>query len=304
MTKNTTELREAINEVVIEGKLREKNIEEATIDTKDGKAEVIRGEIIVATGENAEHRIRVFANKLTKDKKENSVYKGLHTVMEDYVSIAEALKSGLTEDEATKVRITKGKLGLNEFYTPTGELRSFPVISTNFINRVQGEFNPRAEFSLELFFESLSHEIVNEEETGRLVVKGIVPIYGGKVIPLTLYAPKGEIADYLDSTYEVNRTGKVWGEVINEVEITKTIEKGFGKAKEKIISNIKHELLITGGDEEQYDEENTNSYSVEVIRKALADRDIYLDSLLDKSQSAKSNAKSNASTSGKKNFKF
>lgn len=180
------ELREALNEVFIEGILKEKTLELATIDVQGKKADVIRGELVISDKENSEHRVRVFANKLTKEGKENSVYKGLKTVMDEYVSVAEALKLGQTAEAADKVRITKGKIGLNEYYTPNGELRSFPIVTTNFVNRVKdGTYNPKAEFTLEIYFDNILPEIKDNEETGRLIVKGIVPVYGGEVIPLT-----------------------------------------------------------------------------------------------------------------------
>lgn len=293
------EIREALNEVFIEGVLKEKNLELATVFTDSGKQEVIRGEVVIATDDKSEHRVRIYANKLTKEKKDSTVYKGLVTVNEEYVSVADALKNGLTVDAATKVRITKGKLGLNEYYTPTGELRSFPQVSTNFINRVDETkgYNPRAEFSVEMFFKSIKREVKNGEETGRLLVEGIIPMYGGAVVPITFVVDDADAVDYLETNYEAGKTGKIWGELINTVEITKKEEKGFGKAKEKVITNVLHELVITGGEEEQYDEDDEKSYSVDIIKKAMAERDIYLDDLKKK---AKKNEGNKSTTIGNK----
>jgi hypothetical protein len=297
------ELREAVNEVFIEGTLKEKTLELTTIEVQDPnggkkKADVIRGELVIATTENSEHRVRVFANKLTKEGKDNSVYKGLKTVMDEYVSIAEALKGGQTVEAADKIRITKGKLGLNDYYTPGGELRSFPVINTNFVNRVKDTdtYNPRAEFSLEVYFENIAPEIKDNEETGRLNLKVIVPVYGGEVIPLTLIAADEDVVNYIQTNYEKGKTGKVWGELINSVKITKTVEQGFGKAKEKIVTNITNELIVTGGEEEQYDEDNEKSYTTDLIKKAMAERDIKLDKLLKNSK--KDSGKSSGNKSG------
>lgn len=293
------EIREALNEVFIEGVLKEKNLELATVFTDSGKQEVIRGEVVIATDDKSEHRVRIYANKLTKEKKDSTVYKGLVTVNEEYVSVADALKNGLTVDAATKVRITKGKLGLNEYYTPTGELRSFPQVSTNFINRVDETkgYNPRAEFSVEMFFKSIKREVKNGEETGRLLVEGIIPMYGGAVVPITFVVDDADAVDYLETNYEVGKTGKIWGELINTVEITKKEEKGFGKTKEKVITNVLHELVITGGEEEQYDEDDEKSYSVDIIKKAMVERDIYLDDLKKK---AKKNEGNKSTTIGNK----
>jgi len=280
------EIREALNEVFIEGILKEKNLELTTINGENGKQDVIRGEVVISTSSNSEHKVRIFANKLTKEKKDNPIYKGLVTVMDEYMSIADVLKLGQSADTATKVRITKGRLGLNEYYTPAEELKSFPAVSTNFLNRVDETkgYNPKAEFTLEMFFKSMKKEVKNSEETGRVIVEGIIPMYGGAVAPITFIVADSDTVDYLETNYEVGKTGKVWGEIINTVETTVKIEKGFGKAKEKTITNTLHELTLTGGEEEQYDEEDEKSYSVDIIKKAMAERDIYLDELKKKSK--------------------
>ena len=298
------ELREALNEVFIEGILKEKTLELATIDVQGKKADVIRGELVISDKENSEHRVRVFANKLTKEGKENSVYKGLKTVMDEYVSVAEALKLGQTAEAADKVRITKGKIGLNEYYTPNGELRSFPIVTTNFVNRVKdGTYNPKAEFSLEIYFDNILPEIKDDEETGRLIVKGIVPVYGGEVIPLTFIVADEDAVNYIQTNYEKGKTGKVWGELVNTVEITKIVEQGFGKAKEKIVTKIINELVITGGEEDQYNEDDERSYSTDLIKKAMAERDIKLDELLKNSKDNGKKTKTN-NTPVKKELNF
>ena len=298
------ELREALNEVFIEGILKEKTLELATINVQGKKADVIRGELVISDKENSEHRVRVFANKLTKEGKENSVYKGLKTVMDEYVSVAEALKLGQTAEAADKVRITKGKIGLNEYYTPNGELRSFPIVTTNFVNRVKdGTYNPKAEFSLEFYFDNILPEIKDNEETGRLIVKGIVPVYGGEVIPLTFIVADEDAVNYIQTNYEKGKTGKVWGELVNTVEITKIVEQGFGKAKEKIVTKIINELVITGGEEDQYNEDDERSYSTDLIKKAMAERDIKLDELLKNSKDNGKKTKTN-NTPVKKELNF
>lgn len=296
------ELREALNEIFIEGILKEKALEIVPAEMKNSsgsvvKTEVIRGELIIADKENSEQKVKVFAYKITKEGKDNSVFKGLKTVMEEYVSVAEALKNGQTAEAADKVRVSKGRLGLNDYYTPTGELRSFPQINTNFVNRVkEGTYNPKAEFSLEVYFYSIIPEIKDEEETGRLIIKVIVPAYGGAVLPFTLIATDPDVVNYIQTNYDNGKTGKVWGELVNTVEVTKTVEQGFGKAKEKTVTKVISEIIVTGGEEEQYDDDDEKSYSTELIKKAMVERDTKLDDLLKKSKGG--DKKGNTSKSG------
>ena len=181
-----------------------------------------------------------------------------------------------------------------------------PQVTANFINRVTGEFNPRAEFSLEVYFESIVPEMKDSEETGRLVVKVILPLYGGVVVPLTLIVADPDAVDYISTHYEKGRTGKIWGELVNSTEVIKTVEQGFGKAKEKITTKILNELVITGGEEEQYDpDDEKQSYSTDVIKKAMAERDVMLDNLLKKSKDGKKTEnKTTTSSTTKKDLKW
>jgi hypothetical protein len=297
-------IREAVNEIFIEGTLKEKTLETTTIDTKDGKSDVIRGELVISTSADSEHRVRVFANKLTKEKKENSVYKGLVTVMNEYVSVAEALKNGMSASDATNVRITKGKMGLNEYYTPNGELRSYVVFNTNFVNRVQGEVTPKAIFTIEMFFKSIIPEVKDSEETGRTIIEGIIPLFEG-VIPITFVANEGEVSDYIAQNYEVGKTGKVWGDIVNKVVKEVQVERGFGKEREKTVTHITNELVITGGESEQYDEDDTTkSYTKEQIKAALNEREATLEEKKKNSSSGgspKPNGMTGGTTTTKKN---
>lgn len=299
-----TTIREAINNVSIEGIVKEKNLE---VKVYEGKTN-ISGTVSIETGENAIHTIKVFVNEITKDGKENNGFKGMKTVMEEYVSVAEGLAKGLSETEAkgnaTKVTVNKGKLSLNDYYI-AGDLKSYPQFPANYIKRIKSTFSPKAEFEIEMFFSKINKEIKDSEETGRLLIEGIVPLYGGKVVPIQFVAD-GDVATYLDNNYETGKTGKVWGELINTVDVKLERNSGFGKEQEKKIEKTKHELLITGGEETQYSEDSDKAYSVEQIKKAMAERDIMLDEKLKESKANDKGKKSNGkSTAGKKaEFKF
>lgn len=298
----TTQIREATNIVKIEGIVKEIKLKE--------EKDVISGEVVIQTGKKSEHSVSAYANKLTKTGKENAIYKGLHTVMTEFVSIASLMKQGKSYEEATaeatKVRVTKGKLERNEFYTPNGDLVSNVRVSTNFFNRVEGEsFEPKAEFEVECYFEKIRPEIKKDEETGRLIINAIVPLFGGRVIPMEFIA-EGDVAEYLESNYETKRTGYIWGDLINDVERTTVKKSGFGKDKEDVVVNYKKELLITGGSEEQYDEDDPKSYSTAQIKQAWNVRETEtLPALLKKSQD-KNKGKSNAGGFSAKadSFKF
>lgn len=278
-------LRQADNEVVVEGLLQEVRIDENK--TGDGR-EFIGGEIDIEVSEGSVHTLRVFSMKHKKDGSENGIFKGLKTVKDEYVSIAK-----VGRDEADKVRVNTAQLGVNDYVGGDGQVKTFPQLSTNFINRVQANdvFEPKAEFEVELFVKSVAEETNKEgEETGRIKLKGYVPQFGGSVAPLEFVA-EGDGAEYIRDTYEAGHTVKIYGEIVNKVEITKIKEEvGFGKPKEKIKRNFVREFLITGGSE-PYEEENVNAYDSKVINKALTEREVYLEGLIKKAEEKGKNGK-------------
>ncbi|MEM5009389.1 hypothetical protein WKH57_01580 [Niallia taxi] len=295
MTEQNT-LRQADNEVVVEGILQEVNLEER--ETNGGR-KFIGGEINIEVADGEIHTFRVFSFKNKKDGTESGIYKGLLTVKDEYVSTAKVGK-----ESADKVRVTAGQLGVNDYVGGDGQIKTYPELSTNFINRVQAndEYSPKAEFEVELVVQALIEETDKDgEETGRIKLKGFVPQYGGRIAPLEFVA-EGEGAEYIRDTYEKGNTVKIYGDIVNKVEITKTQQEvGFGKPKEKVKRNFTREYLITGGSE-PYEEENVNTYDLKVIKKALTEREVFLEGLLQKAEEKAKGKKAAPKKEEKKGF--
>lgn len=290
-------LRQAENRVVIEGTLLENRLEIKPV----GEKVAITGELDIEVKENEVHTVRVFSFEKKSDGSDNGIFKGLKTVKEEYLSVASHGR-----EAADKVRITQGQIGVNDYYGQDGMLRSFPQLSTNFINRLSAseEFNPRAEFEVEVFVKSVVDEIKNEEETGRVKLNAIIPLYGGKVAPFE-FIVDGEGAEYVRDNYEVGSTVSIYGDIVNFKEKKVVTEKAaFGKDKEKITYNTLREYLITGGGE-PYEEDNSKVFNLELIKKAMVERETYLTELKNKKdQPAKKEDKKsgfgNKGTSGDK----
>ncbi len=278
--QQTTQLREADNQIVIEGILLENKLEEKEVSKKDA----ITGELEIETSEGSTHTIRVFAYKLKQDGTESGLYKGLKTIMDEYKSVA-----SVGRENADKVRINQGRLGVNEYYGQDGMLRSNPQLSTNFINRIQANeletYEPKAEFEVEIIVQGVKEETNKDgDETGRIIVNGLVPIYGGKIVPIKFVVADEGAASYVTDNYEKGLTAKVFGDIVNHVEVTKTeVEVGFGKPQTKVTRKTTRELVITGGTP-PYDEDNVKAYSVELIKKAMTEREVYLEELKNKTK--------------------
>ncbi|WP_368223645.1 hypothetical protein ABQ613_07190 [Bacillus velezensis] len=272
MAENKTVLREASNVVIIEGTLAEVKHTE----WKSGKGLNIELDIEVAP--NEVHTVKGFSKYKKADGTDNAIAKGYQTIISEYKSIAEHGR-----DEADKVRITQGKIGLNEYYSQ-GILKAYPQLTTNFVNRLDAneEFNPRAEFDVELFVKNVTEEKVKGEETGRVNLNGYIPLYGGKVIPFEFVVTK-EGSQYVENNYEKGSTVNVFGKIINfkEQKVT-TKTAAFGEDKKEITINSKREYLITGGND-PYGEDSKNAFNTDAIKKALTEREIYLDELKNES---------------------
>lgn len=288
--KNTTTLRQAENFVIIEGTLVENKLEERKVNGKDA----IGGELEIEVKENEVHTVSFFSYKEKNDGTENGIYKGLETVMNEYKSIA---SNG--REEADRVRVTGGNIRLNEYYGQDGQLRSFPQIQANFVGRVRAdeEFNPRAEFDVEIVVGNITDEFKNDEETGRAIIKSYIVLYEGKVIPVDFVVDE-DGADFVKDNYEVGVTTRVYGDIVNFKEVKRTEKPtAFGKPQEKISTTTVREYLVTGGSE-VYDESAGRAYDTDVIKKALTEREVWLEQLKNKASENKGNRSQQKPKSG------
>ena len=274
---NNTALKEAFNEVNVEGILKETNLKKTIVDGSNA----IIGDITVivnAGGTENEVKISCFAKELKKDNTASRAYTNLEGFMNNGVSVAYLMASqGMSEDEAKAnascVRAGSAKLRLNDYYREDGTLSSRDSISSNFIRVISNtECNPKAAFEVECFFSKIRKEFKSGEETGRIFVDTYIPIYGGAVIPMTFVA-EGDTAEYLIDNYMPNRTGRIWGHFVSSVERVETVRQGFGKPKVDVTTTYKHELVIDGGNPEQYGEDSVNAFSPEAIQAAVQVRE-------------------------------
>lgn len=292
--KSTTTLRQADNFVIIEGTLVENRLEEKEVSGK----EAISGELDIEVKENEVHTVSFFSYKYKNDGSENGIYKGLVTAMNDFKSIASHGR-----DEADRIRVTGGSIRLNEYYGQDGQLRSFPQVQSNFVGRVKAdeEFNPRAEFDVEIVIRNVTDEYENDEETGRAIVKSYIVLYEGKVIPFDFVVDE-DGADFVKDNYEVGNTVRVYGDIVNYKEVKRTEKPtAFGKPQEKVTTKTVREYLITGGSE-PYDEENANTYDTEAIKKALTEREVWLEQLKNRKSDDKNKSGSKKSDKVKSGF--
>lgn len=284
MAENT--LREAENRVFIEGLLLE--VRHNEWKSKEG----LNIELDIEVAENEVHTVHGMTRYKKKDGTDNAIAKGYQTIIDEYLSVA---KHG--REQADKVRVTQGKISVNEYYGQDGMLRSFPQINTNFVNRLGAgdDFNPRAEFEVEVFVKSVVPEMKNDDETGRVKVNAIIPVFGAKVIPFEFMVSQ-EDAEFVSDNYEIGCTTKVYGDIVNFKEVKETeVPVAFGKPQKKISTKTIREYLITGGTD-PYEEEDVKRFTIESIQQAMVERESYLTEL--KTQGNNNNTKQEEKKSG------
>lgn len=285
MTEQNTTLRQANNNVSIEGLLLEKKVHEGTTQTG---SEYLSVDLTIAVSDTEQHQVSLFSTKLKKDGTENGIYASLRTVADDYKAAGD---EGVGKDQADYVTINQGELRVNDYVGQDGQLRSFPQINATFVNRVEGrEPNPHAKFDVEMVVANAVEEVVNDEETGRTKVKGYIPLYGGRIAPMEFVVTE-EGASFVLDNYENGSTVQVWGDLINKREETVTeVEGAFGGNNKKKTYTTVREQLVTGGTE-PYDEDSPKAYDTELIKKALNEREVYLEELVAKNKEKKTGAK-------------
>ena len=280
-----TNLRQANAKAFVQGVVSEKDLK---VVTEEGKTK-ITGHITVKTSDVNFVKFNVNVNEKTNAGTDNKTYAGIQTVMNEYKSIAE-----VGEEEATRVKVSGD---ISPFTGKNGE--KIVSYKSNFFNRLKAdELEPKAEFSIELFISGINPELDTEGvETGRTIVSGWMPTYNG-IEPIDLVA-EGEVAQAIDSGFEIGQTVEFYGEVINNrIETVTEIPVKIGKPRKKVSVEIKNDLVITGASE-AYEEGITPElpYEADTIQAAIQERANRLEEAKAKAQSG-AKASGNAKPSG------
>ena len=282
-------LRQAENSVKIEGILSEIDLKTGST-VKNGKTiEYIGGSIKIRVtqminGQEVDLEIPVFmfSNKLKNDGNPNPAYESINRVKEEYVSIA---AGGI--EAADRVRITNGNIRMNEYYSQTGSLNSYPRINASFITKVTdlSKFNPEASFSAVFVIAAMGPETDKDGVAmeNRFKIRGILPQYGGKVDVVDFYATNPNVIDAVSSYWTEKDTVKINGKLnfTSTVE-EKMVEVDFGEPRMERRTVSVSELIITGGTQTPLDGEF--AYDEDEISAALQERQAYLAELKTKAK--------------------
>lgn len=294
------EIRQALNKLDISGVIKEHKLKAG----KGDNGNYINGSFVIKAGEFTEITVKVCVEELTGKGKVKKSYESLNKILKGTVkTMAEA-----PEEEAVKVRLWG-----NDGFTPQFKEEIYkPENATDVVTRVGVELgfgnltidekikpeNYEAKFDVEMFVESVEEELdKNEEETGRVIVKGWCPVYGGSVIPLEIKVgvvvdDDGEFdfAEDIRNSVDPETTVNFWGDIDFKAIVEKTSKGGaIGKAKVDKKTTYIHDLVAIGADFI----EGENEYEIEDIQQARVERENKKQEVKDKSNGDEKQGKGN-----------
>lgn len=269
-------LKEAFNNLSVTGILAEKQLE---IKEINGKPSIV-GELVIKTGENNLVKLRVFSSQYTRDGGESKAFKAFTTVMDEYKSIAETGNEETADKVSAIGKVTEGKPYMNQ----KGEVVAYKSNQVSFISRVTDmtKYEPSAKWNLEVFVQGYKNEVKKIDgemmETGRKILMGVVPVYGGKVYPSEFVLEEGVGADWFEENVERNATVRIYCDLVSRVEkvIQGSTSGGFGRREPQVFTNVINEVVIAGADDAypsyEEGEENQKAFNPTAITQALAIR--------------------------------
>ena len=279
------ELRQGVNNVTLTGEVKEHKLK----FNKDKDGNYINGSLIVKTGEFSELEVKVFVKEKNKDGKAKKVFETLNKFIEkEQLTIADC-KNDEDRENVTKVRVFGNKDFVPHFKEEIFKIKESEEVKTKITielgfgtisidNGIKPE-DYKADFDVEMYVTSVKEEIKNDEETGRTIISGWTPVYGGKVIPMefvagTIIDDEGEEydfgADVLNSVEE-GMTLNLWGNINYQSKIVKTKKGGtLGKAKIEEHREYVNELIVLGAD---IQEDEEKEFDPELVKKAKIERD-------------------------------
>lgn len=258
---------QAQNNVNITGKLISTTFGEGTMS--DGRFYeranmVIRvTQTVDNTEETSEIPVSIFAAKYTKANKPNPGFENLQHLKE----MKTAENVGI--DEADVVRVRGANIRENNFVSRNGQLINGWQINASFINKGNGA-SDIASVVAEIYILNMREEVNREdEETGRLIIKGGIVQYGGALDVLDFIVEDPDKVDYLRRNWEANQTVKVNVRIrVKTVEDKKpAATSSWGEELPEETTRTVRELIITGGSDECYEEDL--AYDPDEIRKAF-----------------------------------
>ena len=220
--------------------------------------------------ETSDVQVGMFATEYTSTGKQNPAWKSLN----DLKLMKTAQNVGI--NNASHVRLTGATLQENNFVSRTGQLINGWQIRGSFIN--EASVSDTASFVTEIFIMDMHDEINRDgDTTGRLVIKGGIVQYGGKLDVIEFIVEQPDTVEYISRNWEVNGTVTVKGRIRVLSQEEEVQSSGWGEDVPDTTTRFVRELIITTGDDECKEEDF--AYDPVEIKKAFNERKAAIEQL-------------------------
>ena len=268
---------QATNKLNIVGKLLDCTFREGTTSTgqkyESANFTVRVTQKVNGVEEVSEIPVSIFASPFTSQNKPHPGYKNIQD-MKSWKTVQD-----VGNTEATVVRMTNASLQENNFVTRSGQLISGWQIRTSFVNE-GGKMGEIASFNVDIFILDMHDEVNSDgEPTGRLIVKGGVVQYNGRLDVLEFIVEGNDAVDYISRNWNINDTVNAGGRIrVTSKEVKRSAsESSWGEELPETSTQMVRELIITRGSEEAFDEEF--AYNPTDIKKAFNERKARIEQL-------------------------
>lgn len=220
--------------------------------------------------ETSDIQVGMFATEFTSTGKQNPAWKSLNDLM--HMNTAQ----NVGVDRASHVRLTGTTLQENNFVSRSGQLITGWQLRGSFIN--EAKVSDVASFVTDIFIMDMHDEVNREgDTTGRLIVKGGIVQYGGKLDIVEFIVESPDAVEYISRNWEVNGTVTVKGRIRVLSQEEETQSSGWGEDIPDTTTRFVRELIIVTGDDECKEEDF--AYDPVEIKKAFNERKAAIEQL-------------------------
>ena len=277
-----------INTTFISGLLYEHDLQLKTTgeNSKNPGTEYISGTISIATDDAVTNIVPVhFTYVTSKTAKGNG--NATFNLLSDIINgtVKSVMEHG--QEVANKLRIDSA-IGLNDFYTNRDGEETLVSAKRNeggFVHTTKDldkKESNRNTFTVDMLITGLRRieEDVEKELPEKMIVKGEIFDFRGSLLPVEFTALNPDAMDYFESLEPSQKNPvftRVWGNQVSTVIKSKRVTKSaFGEDMVREVQSNRKDWVITGANPEPYDFDTEKTITAEEVKKARADREIYL----------------------------
>lgn len=242
--------------------------------------------------ETSEIPVVMFASQFTAKGSVNPAWQSI----QDFKNLKTVQNVGY--DDADVVRFNSTTIRENAFVTRQGNLVNSWQLVPSFVSTTK--MSDAATFVIDIFIMDMHPEEDRDgDPTGRLIIKGGIVQYGGKLDVLEFVVEDAQKVDYVERNWNPNDTVTVKGRIrmVSAEEKKSGKQSSWGEDIPETTTRFIKELVITTGDDEAKEEEF--AYDPSEIKKAFNVRKAHMEQLQVEAKTSTTKAPAQATSTSK-----